>query len=342
MPVHKARIAITLGDPAGVGPEIIEKAIADSRIRRLSPIVIGRAEFIENRYPSLFKSLTPIMPSEFTSSITLSSHRSGYLLDVPNELPLPSPGSGTEATGAESLLYIDTAIELWKNGIIDAIVTAPVSKSLIEKSGTTFSGHTEYFAEKIGEDNPYMMMFSEKYRVILCTTHIPLSKVEDSLSSDRIADVIIAGKNALSAIDDKEPKIAVCGLDPHCGDDGAIGTFDRTTTVTAIEIARAHGAHVHGPFAADTIFLPDRWSKFDLVIAQYHDQGLIPFKMLSFDTGVNVTLGLSLVRTSVDHGTAFDIAGKGIARHQSMVEAILLAEKLANIGNNLQRARIHE
>ncbi len=328
MPVRNVRIAVTLGDPAGVGPEIIEKAIADSRILHLSPLIIGRAKFIEQRYPALFKSLALISPPELTRSTAPSFGCPGYLIDVPNDFLLPSPGTGTPETGAESLLYIDAAIELWKKGLIDAIVTAPVSKSLIEKAKTPFSGHTEYFAAKIGEENPFMMMYADHYRVILCTTHIPLHRVRGALSVERIAEVISAGRQALRAIDGKEPKIAVCGLDPHSGDDGAIGSFDRTVTAKAIERAREAGIDVHGPFAADTLFLPDRWKQFDLVVAHYHDQGLIPFKMLAFDTGVNVTLGLSLVRTSVDHGTAFDIAGKGIARYSSMVEAILLAEKL--------------
>ncbi len=331
MPDRKARIAVTLGDPAGVGPEIIERAVADPRVQHLSPLIIGRAKFISKRYPGLFKSLAPITPSELSPSTAPSPGRHGYLIDAPNDFPLPSPGAGTSETGAESLLYIDAAIELWKKGLIDAIVTAPVSKSLIEKSGTPFSGHTEYFAEKIGEENPFMMMYSTHYRVILCTTHIPLHKVQDSLSVERISEVISAGRQALRAIDGKEPKIAVCGLDPHSGDDGAIGSFDRTVTSNAIERSREAGIDVHGPFAADTLFLSERWGQFDLAVAQYHDQGLIPFKMLAFDTGVNVTLGLSLVRTSVDHGTAFDIAGKGIARHSSMVEAILLAEKLVHL-----------
>lgn len=331
MPVRSARIAITLGDPAGVGPEIIEKSLHDPSLPNAAFTVIARAEFVKQRYPGLFRQCSVIALSNLAELNAATSNAQRYIIDVPADFPLPAPGHGTAQTGAESLMYIDAAIDLWKKGLVDAIVTAPVSKSLIEKSGVPFTGHTEYFAQAIGEAKPFMMMYSPHYRVILCTTHIPINRVQDALSSERIAEVILAGRQALCAIDGKEPKIAVCGLDPHCGDDGAIGSFDSTITTKAIEQARSHRADAHGPFAADTLFLPERWKTFDLAVAQYHDQGLIPFKMLAFDTGVNVTLGLSLVRTSVDHGTAFDIAGKGIARHSSMIEALVLAEKMAKM-----------
>lgn len=331
MPVRKIRIAITLGDPAGVGPEIITKAIHEYMRRDVFFIVIGRAKFLKIHYPALFKSLLPIPCDDINSTTQLPRSYRGFLVDVQNELPIPQPGKGTVNTGAESLQYIDTAIELWKHHFIDAIVTAPVSKSLIEKSGTSFSGHTEYIANKIGEKDPYMMMYSKKYRVILCTTHIPISRIETSLTTEKIVNTIIAGKSAITAIDGKEPKIAICGLDPHCGDDGAISNFDKDITINAVQMAKNLNANVQGPFSADTLFLPHNWAQYNLVVAMYHDQGLIPFKMLAFDRGVNVTLGLSLVRTSVDHGTGFDIAGKGIANHRSMYEAIALAKKLSQI-----------
>jgi 4-hydroxy-L-threonine phosphate dehydrogenase PdxA len=173
-----------------------------------------------------------------------------------------------------------------------------------------------------------MMMFSKKYRVLLVTTHVPVSSVTSLINEKNIYNTIITGSAAISSIDRSEIKIAVAGLDPHCGDDGAIGDFDKNVTRKAVESARADGINAEGPLSADTLFIPGKWKTYNLAIAQYHDQGLIPFKMLAFDRGVNVTLGLSLVRTSVDHGTAFDIAGSGRASHMSMIEAVKLACKL--------------
>jgi len=171
-------------------------------------------------------------------------------------------------------------------------------------------------------------MFSPRYRVLLTTTHIPLSEVTAAVTAEQLMRVMETGYRSMSLIDGGTVRMAVAGLDPHCGDGGAVGDFDMTVTKNAVEKARATGIPVEGPFAADTLFIPERWEKYNLVIAQYHDQGLVPFKMLSFDTGVNVTLGLSLTRTSVDHGTAFDIAGRNIAGHRSMAEAIRLARLL--------------
>ncbi|MCX7678137.1 MAG: 4-hydroxythreonine-4-phosphate dehydrogenase PdxA, partial [Spirochaetes bacterium] len=329
LPARNIRIGITLGDPAGVGPEIIEKALHKVYLRNAHFVIIARSTILFTYYPQLAKLLTPVSHSELSTKSDGNSESKFYIFDVTNDFPIPQLGRGTILTGAESLQYIDTAIELWKRGLIDAIVTAPVSKSLIEKSGTRFSGHTEYFAEKIGEKNPVMMMFSEKYRVILCTTHLPVSKVENQLTIEKIVHTIVVGNNAIKAIDGIAPKVAVCGLDPHCGDDGAISTFDREITTRAVDEARKQKINVSGPYAADTLFMSPHWEKYDLVVAMYHDQGLIPFKMRAFDRGVNVTLGLSLIRTSVDHGTAFDIAGKQMANPTSMIEAISLAAKLA-------------
>jgi 4-hydroxythreonine-4-phosphate dehydrogenase len=173
-----------------------------------------------------------------------------------------------------------------------------------------------------------MMMFSLKYRVLLATTHIPVTRVTESITLEGLLNVIRVGYRSIRSIDGNVAKIAVAGLDPHCGDDGAIGVFDRDITRRAVQRAAGEGIPVFGPFAADTLFIPDTWERYNLVIAQYHDQGLIPFKMLAFNDGVNVTLGLSMIRTSVDHGTAFDIAGKNESRFTSMTEAIKLAKRL--------------
>ena len=328
MPKRALNIGITAGDPAGIGPEVSLKAINSIRDDAVIPILFCRKAVLETLYPDIFHGYISI---DLNTSGAASALEPGkkYLYDISPDIPLPVPGRGSAETGRESREYIDRAIKAWRQGAIDAIVTGPVSKGYIEKSGVHFTGHTEYLAEKIGESGPLMMMFSPRYRVLLATTHMPLARVTGAIDEERLLFVMRAGYEGIRSIDGDGVMIAVTGLDPHCGDNGAIGSFDREITRRGIERARAEGLPVEGPFAADTLFIPAVWERYNLVIALYHDQGLIPFKMLAFDHGVNVTLGLSLVRTSVDHGTAYDIAGKNAAGFTSMVEAIMLAKKLA-------------
>jgi 4-phospho-D-threonate 3-dehydrogenase / 4-phospho-D-erythronate 3-dehydrogenase len=319
-------IGITAGDPAGIGPEIALKAMQHIPAEEVRTVLICRKEIIENRYHGLSGGLCVAGGDR-----DLRGSGGGRMLfHVPSDLPLPEPGRGSAETGGESIGYVKAALDLWKGGAIDALVTGPVSKGLVQKHGVKFIGHTEYIAEYTG-GSPYMMMFSGEFRVILASTHLPIAAVPGYLNGERLLEVIRAGYESIRAIDGGGVTMAVCGLDPHCGDDGAIGTFDRDVTAGAVKRAREEGIPLDGPFAADTLFLPDRWRRFSLAVAQYHDQGLIPFKMLAFDRGVNVTLGLPLVRTSVDHGTAFDIAGKGIAGYGSMVEAIRVAASLVRL-----------
>lgn len=324
---HSLRIGVTIGDPAGIGPEVALKAAAALRGKNITPVIIARFNLLKKLYPELI----PKCEVTDLNNIESSSFTDGKIriCNIENGYQIPKPGLGNIQTGLESKSYIDTAITLWKKKIIHAITTGPVNKSLIQKGGFHFTGHTEYIADAIGEKKPYMMMFSRDYRVLLVTTHMPVSEITGKINTGAIYKTILTGFSAVKTIDGNIPKIAIAGLDPHCGDDGAIGNFDETVTRKAVSKAKDEGINIEGPFAADTLFLKDRWKTYDLVIAQYHDQGLIPFKMLCFDTGVNVTLGLSIVRTSVDHGTAFDIAGKGIAKHTSMIHAIKLAYKLA-------------
>ncbi len=317
------RAGITMGDPAGIGPEVALKAINAFRDDHVIPILIGRFAVLEKYFPDLVKRFNVLDFSTCTSSDFNTG--TSYIIDVPDPAALPHPGDGSIDTGRESLRYIDIALDLWRKKIIDVIVTGPVHKGFIQKSGINFTGHTEYIAHAIGETNPRMMMFSRDYRVLLVTTHIPVQAIPGALNLETIIATIREGNRAVTSIDGGSVRLAITGLDPHCGDDGAIGTFDMEVTRKAVEICRKEGIRIDGPFAADTLFLPDRWKGYNLVIAYYHDQGLIPFKALAFDTGVNVTLGLSITRTSVDHGTAFDIAGKGVAGYTSMIEAIKLA-----------------
>lgn len=318
------KIAISAGDPAGIGPEVILKSLNKNRFPGVVPIVIGSLQVFSTYYKKLFKGYRVInSPQEIDDN-----QESTYFIDVPIEGPLPELGNGSSLTGKCSLQYIDAALDMWLENEVDALVTAPVSKACIEQSGVPFTGHTEYIARRIGSLHPYMMMFSRKYRVLLVTTHIAIAEVPMHVTLDRMKEVIEVGFNSISHIDRGNVKLAVAGLDPHCGDQGAINTFDDEVTARAVEECRAEGIPVEGPFAADTLFMADKWAQYNLVIAQYHDQGLIPFKVLAFDRGVNVTLGLPLTRTSVDHGTAFDIAGRNIAGENSMTEAIKIAQKL--------------
>ncbi len=322
------RIGITIGDPAGIGPEITLKALPRLTDRQFTPVIIARKEVLERIQRDVTAGFI-ISGTADQLRRSLAEHAGKtHLFDVALDLPLPVTGHGTIDTGMESRAYIDTAIRLWKERLIDAVVTGPVHKALIEKTGCTFTGHTEYIADAIGEANPFMMMFSRRYRVLLATTHMPISAVPSALTPERLLMTIRTGHAAMTAIDGGKVKLAITGLDPHCGDEGAINDFDMRVTAEAVAKARSEGIDIDGPLSADTLFMPEKWKRYNLVIVHYHDQGLIPFKMLAFDEGVNVTLGLSIIRTSVDHGTAFDIAGKGVAQHTSMIEAINVAMSL--------------
>lgn len=323
MPRRVRRIGITAGDPAGIGPEVALKAAARFDDSSTILIVIGRAAAMRTVCGPTFEGFEVIGEGDIVDC------RAGgrYVFDVPIDLPIPVPGEGSADTGRESIAYLDAAVRIWQSGHIHAIVTGPVSKGNIAKSGLRFTGHTEYLAERTGGE-PWMMMYAPRHRVLLATTHLPIASVAASLTKERILAAIRAGHDAVSVLDGPAARIAVAGLDPHCGDDGAIGSFDREVTASAIAMAREQGIDVEGPFAADTLFIPSRWERYHLAIAQYHDQGLIPFKMLEFDRGVNITIGLPLVRTSVDHGTAYDIAGRGLANDESMLSAIRLAARL--------------
>lgn len=318
------RAGITMGDPAGVGPEVALRAVSDLReTEGIIPLIIGRDAVLREFYGGLAAGREAVDLDRCGEHQFEPGKR--YVVNVDAPFPLPRPGEGSAQTGSESRLYIDAALDLWKRGVIDVLVTGPVHKGCIQKSGIEFTGHTEYIARALGEERPYMMMYSRDYRVLLVTTHIPVSSIVEAVTPDTVLAAIRAGYGAALAIDGTPVRLAIAGLDPHCGDDGAIGGFDAAVTADAVKKARAEGIDIDGPYSADTLFLPRRWRSYNLVIAHYHDQGLIPFKVLAFDTGVNVTLGLSITRTSVDHGTGYDIAGKGLASHRSMLEAIRLA-----------------
>ena len=292
-----------MGDPAGIGAEVIVKALSDKSISRLAHImVIGDL-----------------------SVINKTGKRLGLRADFP-VLDMPCAFSGRAP-----IEYIDTAISILKNGDADALVTAPINKSSVRKAGVKgFEGHTEYLASKTAAKKFAMMLVGKRMKVVLVTRHIALKDVARSISVDKIYDTIMITALSLQKyFRIKNPKIGVAALNPHAGDGGLFGDEEARIIMPAIKKALKHIKCVYGPRPADAIFYEARTGKFDAVVAMYHDQGLAPFKMLHFKDGVNLTLGLPFIRTSPDHGTAFDIAGKGIADPTSMKEAVLLACRLS-------------
>ncbi len=312
----KARIVITAGDPSGVGAEVALKALASPKISGLANfLLIGDAYVIETLKKDM--KLKPKVP----------------LLDLGNVPPKTFRyGALSAAFGKASLEYIDKALEIIKSGEADALVTAPVNKLAIKSSGVSdFEGHTEYLAAHTGAKDVAMMFVGKSLKVTLVTRHTALKDVPGALSPEHIyRTIMLTHKYLKDFFGIRNPRIGVSGLNPHAGEGGIFGDEEKTLISPAIKKALQQIAGVSGPIPPDVIFYECLNKKFDAVVAMYHDQALIPFKMLYFKEGVNLTLGLPFIRTSPDHGTAFDIAGKGIADPTSMAEAIMLACRLAD------------
>jgi 4-hydroxythreonine-4-phosphate dehydrogenase len=285
----KPRVAITAGDPAGIGPEIAARASADPRV-------------LDACYPVVYG------PSQ-----------SGPF----------EPGVLSAAAGRAAYDAIVRAVDDAKTGVVNAIATAPVNKEAFRLAGLPWNGHTDLLAHLTDSRYVAMMFYSDVLRVVLATVHIPLSEVPRALTLCTMEATIDLTARELPRFGIARPRIAVAGLNPHAGEHGLFGSEEQTAIAPAVGACRARGIDVMGPFPADTVFVRARGGEFDAVVACYHDQGLIPVKLLAFGKAVNVTLGLPIVRTSVDHGTAFDIAGKGVADAESMVAAVLLAARLA-------------
>lgn len=330
--LNKPVVALTFGDPSGIGPEIILKSITNPLIRKLANyIIVGDARVLQKTANSLnknylfsFKKLKIISDTPKKRFLT---HKEGYaaLLDLKN-VPMGSFLFGKEKAvfGKASVEYIKTAYDLVRTNTVDCIVTAPINKAAVNKAGFKFAGHTEYLASLSGVKKIVMMLAGGPLRISLVTRHIPISEVTRYLTAQTIIDTIKITIDALKK-DFKipRPKIGVCALNPHSGEGGILGKEEIRVISPAVKKFRK--TDVMGPIAADALFYDAYRGKFDGVICLYHDQGLIPLKMVARDSGVNITLGLGFVRTSPDHGTAFDIAGKGMADSRSMEEAIKLA-----------------
>ena len=287
--MNRPKIGITVGDPAGIGPEIARKAAADATVLAVcEPVLYGGSN--------------------------------------DPEIPI---GRVSARAGRAAYDAIVTAVAAAQAGTIAAIATAPINKEAFAAAGVPWRGHTELLAHLTGARRVAMMFYADELRVVLATVHVPLAEVPRLLTRELLDGIIELTAAELPRFGLASPRLAVAGLNPHAGEHGLMGLEDEATLRPAIDACRARGLRVDGPFPADTIFVRAMRGEFDAVIACYHDQGLIPVKLVAFGRAVNVTLGLPIVRTSVDHGTAFDIAGKGIADPSSLVHAVLLAAKLA-------------
>ena len=327
-------VGITIGDAAGIGPEISLKAIADADLSSICrPVLVGDVGFLKKTSVDLGLNL---------SFVEFESGRRGLaaeieVVDLKNLPENVSLGQDSEVTGRASAGNIIAAVDLWKAGRLDAIATAPISKKAISLGGYDFPGHTEFLAELTGTREFAMSFFAEKLRVVLLSTHTSLRNAIELVKTDRLVKLIRFSNDQLSKLLGRGVKIAVAGLNPHASEQGMFGSEEADEIAPAIRQCVELGVDVTGPYSPDTIFLRGFSGEFDAVIACYHDQATIAVKSLSFGSSVNVTLGLPLIRTSVDHGTAFDIAGKGVADASSMKSAIKLAAELANLRSNQSR-----
>jgi len=328
---QKPRIAITMGDPAGVGPELCLRLLADSEITDLcTPIIFGSAGLL--RRVGITCELEFDYPTATIESLNSSSELEGPLIvDVKGlESDAVVPGVVNADTGQGSFDFIEAAIKAAQEGTIDAVVTGPINKEAWDAAGIAFPGHTELFADRCDTQRFCMMMYSPAFSCSLVTTHIGYLDVPGEMTTQRITEVIELSHAAIKKIERREATLTVLGLNPHAGEKGLFGNREEERLIEpAIEAAQKKGFKISGPLPPDTGFLTKHRQQTDVYICMYHDQGLIPFKAFNFDTGVNVTLGLPMVRTSVDHGTALDIAWKGTADPASLRAAVRLAAKLA-------------
>ncbi|MFN7955102.1 MAG: 4-hydroxythreonine-4-phosphate dehydrogenase PdxA [bacterium] len=330
------RLAISLGDPAGIGPEVTVLALAPKRRRRygaITPIVVGDLALVRR----LAREIAPdLRVTRYRGQRTLAADSLAVLELETDRGALPAPGKPTAAGARAALAWFERAVDLAHAGEVDAIVTAPLSKGEVQAAGIAgFIGHTEWLAERIGAPEPVMMLANEHLRVALVTTHLALKEVPAALTAERVERTLtITERELRTRFGIAAPRLALAALNPHAGDGGAIGHEERELLLPVVEKLVGAGLRIEGPLAADTLFVRAVRGDFDAVVALYHDQGLIPLKLSGFETGVNVTLGVEVIRTSPDHGTAFELAGqrrrgKPIATAESMERALAMAARLA-------------
>ena len=313
------RIAVTMGDPAGVGPELCLRLLAEKSLEKLClPVVIGDAGVL----------------SRVAEELQFPLPRGENVIDLAVvDAAKVTPGVVSSYCGEAAYRYILHAIELAQRGEVQAIATGPINKEALHAAGYSYPGHTEIFAEHFAAERSCMMLTSEEITCSLVTVHVGFHEVPALLTTERILEVIELTADALRRLRDlnnRQPRLIVCGLNPHAGEHGLFGNREEERIIEpAVLAARERGYEVHGPLPPDTAFLPTRRKETDAYICMYHDQGLIPLKALAFDSAINTTLGLPIVRTSVDHGTAFDIAWQGQASAASLVKAVEMAVRLS-------------
>ncbi|MFC1766973.1 4-hydroxythreonine-4-phosphate dehydrogenase PdxA [Candidatus Margulisiibacteriota bacterium] len=324
--MEKPIIGITMGDAAGIGPEVIVKAFQNSEVQSyVRPVVIGDRRIIKNALKIAKAENMQINPIKKVAEAKFIPNTID-IIDLENLEPSKvKMGQLSKYCGKAAIQYLEKAIKLAMSKEIDAIATAPINKEAIRKAGYKFQGHTEILAKRTKTKKYAMMFVSDALWVILVTTHLPIKDIYKQINKKRVLNAIKLAHETLFRVRKKKPKIGVAGLNPHAGEGGIFGKEEKKYITPAIAEAKRAGINVKGPISPDGIFYLANVGMFDIVVAMYHDQGLIPLKLLSFNRSVNVTVGLPFVRTSVDHGTGFDIAGKGWANPTSLIEAIKVA-----------------
>lgn len=318
-----------MGDPAGIGPEVVLKAVAEAEVQRACvPVIVGDAQLLAHTARTL--DLQCGYDIVRRGEPLLESHDGPLIYHLDNISGHVEPGIESGTAGRAAAEYIEAAVELCAAGSVDAISTAPINKRALFLGGYSFPGHTEFLTHLTRAEQSAMAFVASNLRIVLISTHVPLADAIRLVERDRIISVVKLTDRELKRWGIARPRLAVAALNPHGGEGGLFGVEESAEIVPAVEACRdGEGIDVSGPFSADTVFLRASRGEFDAVVSCYHDQAMIPIKCLSFGEAVNVTLGLPFIRTSVDHGTAFDIAGRGVAEHSSMVAAITLAARLA-------------
>ena len=327
--MHKPIVGVTMGDPAGIGPEICAKALTAPEVQMAANcLVIGDRKAMRQGLKVAKITNIEINPIK---KISEAKFIRGTIdvLDLKNVESRLKIGQVSKPAGKAAVEYLEKAIRLAQDGKIDAITTAPINKEAIQKAGYRFQGHTEILAARTKAKNYAMMFVSDTLWIMLVTTHLPLKEVSKHLDKRKVLRTIKLAHETLFKLREKKPRIGVAGLNPHAGESGIFGDEEIKIIKPAVDEAKKLGINVKGPISPDAIFYLANIGMFDIVIAMYHDQGLIPLKLLSFNRSVNVTVGLPIIRTSVDHGTGFDIAGKGWANPHSLIEAIKVAAHFA-------------
>jgi 4-hydroxythreonine-4-phosphate dehydrogenase len=338
--VTRPVLGITMGDPAGIGPEIVALALADAEVRRRArPLVIGDVRVVA-RAGQLARVALAVRAVEGVADATFADDLI-EVLDLANADPAAfAVGRVSALCGRAAYAYIERGVRLAQAGEIAGLVTAPINKEALAAAGLRHAGHTEILAELTGTRAYAMLLMGRELRVIHVTTHVALRRVPELVTRERVLRTIRLGDQAMRALGLRAPRLAVCGLNPHAGESGLFGDEEQVAIAPAIADARAEGIDASGPYPADTLMSRAAGGEFDCVVAMYHDQGHTPVKTLGFRydertkawtalSGVNVTVGLPILRVSVDHGTAFDRAGTGTANPASMIEAILVAADMA-------------